>query len=66
MRDNIDDKPKGYFPLDVNTIVDFISSKKNISDLFEDIKNLNVIEVGDGHLNLVFFVNSKEKSICIK
>jgi 5-methylthioribose kinase len=57
MRDNIDDKPKGYFPLDVNTIVDFISSKKNISDLFEDIKNLNVIEVGDGNLNLVFFVN---------
>ena len=66
MRDSIDAMPKGYFPLDVNTIVDFISSKKNISDLFEDIKNLNVIEVGDGNLNLVFFVNSKEKSICIK
>ena len=66
MRDGIDAKPKGYFPLNVNTIIDFISSKKNISDLFEDIKNLNVIEVGDGNLNLVFFVNSKEKSVCIK
>ena len=65
MRDGIDAKPNGYFPLDVNTIIDFISSKKNISDIFEDIKNLNVIEVGDGNLNLVFFVNSKKKSICI-
>ena len=66
MRDGIDVKPKGYFPLDINSIIDFVSSKKNISDIFEDIKNLNVIEVGDGNLNLVFFVNSKKKSICIK
>ena len=45
MRDGIDAKPKGYFPLDVNTIINFISSKKNISDIFEDIKNLMLLKL---------------------
>lgn len=58
--------PKNYKPLDTNTLIDFITNKKNLKSIIKDQKNFKVTEVGDGNLNLVFFAESKNVSICIK
>ena len=59
-------KPKNYKPLEVSTIKNFIESNDKIKNIIGDAKEIEIKEVGDGNLNLVFFVESKKNSICIK
>ena len=61
-----DQIPKNYKPLDSNTIKQFVISKVKLRNIFKNLDNLKVTEVGDGNLNLVFFINSESQSICIK
>lgn len=63
---SIDFKPKNYKPLEISTIKKFIESKIHINKIIGGTEKIDIEEVGDGNLNLVFFVNSKSKSICIK
>ena len=58
--------PKNYKPLDNKTLIEFIDSKESLRKIFNDTKNIKITEVGDGNLNLVFFADSKDNSICIK
>ena len=44
----------------------FINSKKNLKKLFKSTSNLRVKEVGDGNLNLVFFIENNYNAICLK
>ena len=55
-----------YKPLKLNELRNFITSKKNLNKLFKNTSNLDVKEVGDGNLNLVFFIENKHNSICLK
>ena len=48
-----------YKPLKLNELKKFIISKKNLKKLFKNTSNLMVKEVGDGNLNLVFFIENK-------
>ena len=59
-------RPKNYEPLDIKTIKNFIENKEQIKKILGDTEEIQIEEVGDGNLNLVFFVKSKSKSICIK
>lgn len=59
-------KPKNYKPLEVSTIKNFIEQNEKIKNIIGDTNEIEVKEVGDGNLNLVFFVESKKNSICIK
>ena len=59
-------KPKNYKPLEVSTIKNFIENNDIIKNIIGDTKETEIKEVGDGNLNLVFFVESKKSSICIK
>jgi len=59
-------KPKNYKPLEVSTIKNFIENSDKIKNIIGDTKEIEIKEVGDGNLNLVFFVESKKNSICIK
>lgn len=59
-------KPKNYKPLEVSTIKNFIESNDKIKNIIGDTEEIEIKEVGDGNLNLVFFVESKKNSICIK
>ena len=59
-------KPKNYKPLEVSTIKNFIENNDKIKNIFGDTEEIEIKEVGDGNLNLVFFVESKKNSICIK
>jgi len=59
-------KPKNYKPLEVSTIKNFIENNDKIKKIFGDTEEIEIKEVGDGNLNLVFFVESKKNSICIK
>ena len=59
-------KPKNYQPLEVSTIKNFIENSDKIKNIIGDTKEIEIKEVGDGNLNLVFFVESKKNSICIK
>ena len=59
-------KPKNYKPLEVSTIKNFIENNDKIKNIIDDTKEIEIKEVGDGNLNLVFFVESKKNSICIK
>ena len=61
-----DQTPKNYKPLDRDTIKQFVISKAKLRNIFKNIDNLKVTEVGDGNLNLVFFINSESQSICIQ
>ena len=61
-----DQIPKNYKPLDSDTIKQFVISKAKLRNIFKNIDNLKVTEVGDGNLNLVFFIHSESQSICIK
>ena len=56
-------RPKNYEPLDIKTIKNFIENKEQIKKILGDTEEIQIEEVGDGNLNLVFFVNSKSKSI---
>ena len=58
--------PKNYQPLEVSTIKNFIENSDKIKNIIGDTKEIEIKEVGDGNLNLVFFVESKKNSICIK
>ena len=59
-------KPNKYKPLKLNELKKFITSKKNLKKLFKNLSDLEVKEVGDGNLNLVFFIENKYNSICLK
>ena len=59
-------KPKNYKPLEVSTIKNFIENNDKIKNIIGDTEEIAIKEVGDGNLNLVFFVESKKNSICIK
>ena len=59
-------KPKNYKPLEVSTIKNFIENNDTIKNIIGDTEEIEIKEVGDGNLNLVFFVESKKNSICIK
>ena len=59
-------RPKNYQPLEVSTIKNFIENSDKIKNIIGDTKEIVIKEVGDGNLNLVFFVESKKNSICIK
>ncbi len=59
-------KPNKYKPLKLNELKKFIISKSNLKKLFKSTKNLEVKEVGDGNLNLVFFIENKYNAICLK
>jgi 5-methylthioribose kinase len=59
-------RPKNYQPLEVSTIKNFIENSDKIKNIIGDTKEIEIKEVGDGNLNLVFFVESKKSSICIK
>ena len=59
-------KPNKYKPLKLNELKKFIISKRHLKKLFKNISNLEVKEVGDGNLNLVFFIENKYNSICLK
>ena len=59
-------KPKNYKPLEVSTIKNFIENNDKIKNIIGDTEEIEIKEVGDGNLNLVFFVESKKNSICIK
>ena len=59
-------RPKNYQPLEVSTIKNFIENSDKIKNIIGDTKEIEIKEVGDGNLNLVFFVESKKNSICIK
>ena len=59
-------RPKNYNPLEVSTIKNFIENNDTIKNIIGDTKEIEIKEVGDGNLNLVFFVESKKNSICIK
>ena len=59
-------RPKNYEPLDSTTIKNFIENREQIKTILGDTKEIQIEEVGDGNLNLVFFVKSGTKSICIK
>ena len=59
-------KPNKYKPLKLNELKKFIISKSNLKKLFKSTTNLEVKEVGDGNLNLVFFIENKYNSICLK
>ena len=59
-------KPKNYKPLEVSTIKNFIENNDKIKNIIGDTEKIEIKEVGDGNLNLVFFVESKKNSICIK
>ena len=61
-----DQIPQNYKPLNIDTIKQFVLSKAKLRNIFKNIDNLKVTEVGDGNLNLVFFINSESQSICIK
>ena len=52
-------KPNKYKPLKLNELKKFIISKRHLKKLFKNISNLEVKEVGDGNLNLVFFIVNK-------
>ena len=59
-------KPNKYKPLKLNELKKFIISKNKLKKLFKNTSNLEVKEVGDGNLNLVFFIENKYNSICLK
>ena len=59
-------RPKKYRPLEVSSIKNFIENNNTIKNIIGDTKEIQIKEVGDGNLNLVFFVESKKNSICIK
>ena len=59
-------KPNKYKPLKLNELKKFIISKSNLKKLFKSTTNLEVKEVGDGNLNLVFFIQNKYNAICLK
>ena len=58
--------PKNYKPLNNETLIDFINGKENLKEIINSKQELKITEVGDGNLNLVFFADSENKSICIK
>ena len=49
-------KSPKYHPLDVNSIRDYVRQRPELSAVFHPTEVLDVIEVGDGNLNLVFKV----------
>ena len=56
-------KPKNYKPLEVSTIKNFIENSDKIKNIIGDTKEIEIKEVGDGNLNLVFFIENKYNSI---
>ena len=53
-------KPKNYKPLEVSTIKNFIENNDKIKNIIGDTEEIEIKEVGDGNLNLVFFVSLKK------
>ncbi len=49
-----------YRPLDVHSVPDYIRTRPELRDVFRDGQDLEVGEVGDGNLNLVFIVHAKD------
>lgn len=47
-----------YCPLDQNTVVDYLISREKLKNFFSKGARLEAQEVGDGNLNLVFFVKN--------
>ena len=58
--------PKNYKPLTDDTLIDFIRENESLKKIFEGEKNIKITEVGDGNLNLVFFADSENNSVCVK
>ena len=58
--------PKNYKPLDSKALIDFINNNVNLKNIIKGQENFKVTEVGDGNLNLVFFADSRDISICVK
>lgn len=48
-----------YRPLDVQTVIDYVRGRTELSDIFRPGEALESVEVGDGNLNLVFKVWAK-------
>ena len=58
-----------YHALDVNTVIDYVRNRPVLKDHFPAEATLVAKEVGDGNLNLVFFVenaNDPTNSIVVK
>jgi 5-methylthioribose kinase len=58
--------PTNYKPLDAVSLIKFIKNNRSLKEIIKGQKNFKVTEVGDGNLNLVFFADSEEISICVK
>lgn len=50
-----------YRPLDVHTVIDYMRSRPELTEIFSDGEALEVAEVGDGNLNLVFDVRASSE-----
>jgi len=54
------EKPNAdYFPLDTDTIIDYVRKRSELGDIFQQGEELESAEVGDGNLNMVFKVWAK-------
>ncbi|MHB8626000.1 MAG: S-methyl-5-thioribose kinase [Aggregatilineales bacterium] len=50
-----------YHPLDVHTVLDYVRARPEIRQIFREGEALEVAEIGDGNLNLVFDVRASQE-----
>ena len=58
-----------YYALNETTVIDYISQRPSMAEIFSDFSKLSVGEVGDGNLNLVFIIdneNNPDETIILK
>ena len=59
--------PEGYRPLDVDTLSPYLAEQPALRErLGGDPSGWQVVEVGDGNLNLVFLVRGPAGGLCVK
>ena len=59
--------PDGYRPLDADTLAPYLAVQPELgARLGGEPSNWQVDEVGDGNLNLVFFVRGPAGGLCVK
>ena len=49
-----------YYPLDTSTVIDYVKKRPSLNGFFPGDATLRAREVGDGNLNLVFFVENAD------
>lgn len=63
------DLPSKYYPLNLDTVSDYVHSRPELREVFRDDDVLESVEVGDGNLNYVYKVWAKadpERTIVLK